>query len=185
MYCPHCASDVETHVREISETYPVKGEDITINAHVRFCNCCGKDIWDEKLDSQNLLDAYAKYREKYNLLTPGEIRAVREKYGLSQTAFARVLGLGDKTITRYENGSIPDAAQSNLISLAEYPANFKILLAQNKIRISAQDYTNACAALQSLEAPCVQFVYVAKTPYVFNVNQPIPMKDLEWTRNYA
>ena len=64
MYCPHCASDVETHVREISETYPVKGEDITINAHVRFCNCCGKDIWDEKLDSQNLLDAYAKYREK-------------------------------------------------------------------------------------------------------------------------
>jgi DNA-binding XRE family transcriptional regulator len=32
-----------------------------------------------------------------------EIRATREKYGPSQTALARVLGFGDKTITRYEN----------------------------------------------------------------------------------
>ena len=117
MYCPNCDSEVKSSVRVISETYPVKGEDITIEAHVRFCDCCGNDLWDENLDAQNLLDAFAEYRKRHNLLQPADIRATREKYGLSQTVFARVLGFGDKTITRYENGSIADAAQNNLIML--------------------------------------------------------------------
>ena len=62
MYCPNCDCQVESTVRVISETYPVKGEDITIAAHVRFCNCCGNDLWDEKLDAQHLLDAFDEYR---------------------------------------------------------------------------------------------------------------------------
>lgn len=150
MYCPNCDSEVESTVRVISETYPVKGEDVTITAHVRFCNCCGKDLWDDQLDAQNLLDAFSAYRKKHNLLQPLEIRMIREKYCLSQVAFARVLGLGDKTIARYENGSIADAAQNNLIDLVQHPSNFKKLLEKNKEKITPQDYANAVAALDSL-----------------------------------
>lgn len=150
MYCPNCDSDVESTVRIISETYPVKGEDVTITAHVRFCNCCGSDIWDDELDAMNLLNAFETYRHKHNLLQPIEIRTIREKYSLSQVSFARVLGLGDKTIARYENGSIADAAQNNLIELAQHPSNFKELLEKNRGKISAQDYASAQAALELL-----------------------------------
>lgn len=132
MYCPKCEAEVESTIRDVLETYPVKGEEITVNARVRFCKCCGTDMWDEELDEKNLLDAFEKYRKKYNLLQPREIRMIREKYCLSQTAFARVLGFGDKTITRYENGSIADAAQNNLIELVQSPKNFKLLLEKNK-----------------------------------------------------
>lgn len=149
-YCPICDREVESIVRIVSEAYPVKGEDITIDAHVRFCVHCGEEMWDEELDAQNLLDAFTAYRRKHNLLQPAEIRATREKYGLSQTAFARVLGFGDKTITRYENGSIADAAQNNLIYLAQEPRNFKTLLEKNKDRISHADYEAADAALEEL-----------------------------------
>lgn len=154
-YCPICDREVESVVRVVSETYPVKGEDITIDAHVRFCVCCGEEMWDEELDAQNLLDAFAAYRRKHNLLQPAEIRATREKYGLSQTAFARVLGFGDKTITRYENGSIADAAQNNLIYLAQEPRNFKTLLEKNKDRISQADYEAAVSALEELRCRVV------------------------------
>lgn len=150
MYCPNCDFEVSSTVRTISETYPVKGEDITIDAHVRFCDCCGNDLWDEQLDTQNLLDAFAKYREKHDLMQPSDIRVTREKYGLSQTAFARILGLGDKTITRYENGSIADAAQNNLIMLVQQPSDFAQLLEKNKSKISPTDYETACAALEKL-----------------------------------
>lgn len=150
MYCPNCNSEVESVVRATSETYPVKGEEITIEAHVRFCKCCGNDIWDDKLDAKNLCDAFDVYRQKHNLLKPSEIRAIRERYGLSQVAFARVLGLGDKTIARYENGSIADAAQNNLIELVRQPSNFKALLEKNKDKITAQDYESAQAALEML-----------------------------------
>ena len=150
MYCPNCDSEVESTVRVVSETYPVKGEDITITAHVRFCNCCGNDLWDDKLDAKNLLDAFAVYRKNHNLLQPLEIRMIREKYNLSQVAFARVLGLGDKTIARYENGSIQDAAQNNLIDLVQHPSNFKKLLEKNSDKITPQDYSNALSALDAL-----------------------------------
>ena len=150
MYCPKCATNVETTVREVAETYPVKGEEITIKARVRFCNRCDEDIWDDELDAQNLLDAYIEYRKRHDLLQPSEIRMIREKYGLSQVAFARVLGLGDKTIARYENGSIADLAQNNLIELVQQPSNFKKLLEKNKSKITAEDYASALVALEKL-----------------------------------
>ena len=179
MYCPNCDSEVESTVRIISETYPVKGEDVVISAHVRFCNCCGKDIWDDELDAKNLLDAFAVYRQKHKLLQPLEIRMIRDKYGLSQVAFARVLGLGDKTIARYENGSIADAAQNNLIELMQHPSNFKELLEKNKDKISVQDYNAAMAALEALrpkvrynarnatysDSTEAKFIYSTKLPY--------------------
>ena len=155
MYCPKCESDVETTVKEVLETYPVKGENITIKARVRFCSICGEDIWDETLDAENLLNAYAEYRRNHGLLQPSEIRAIREKYKLSQVAFARVLGLGDKSVTRYENGSIADTAQNNLIALSRHPSVFKELLDLNKAKISTDDYNTAVSALEALRCRVV------------------------------
>lgn len=150
MYCPRCGTEVESTIRKVFETYPVKGENITIQAHVRFCNCCGADLWDDDLDDANLLEAFAEYRRKHQLLQPEEIRMIREKYNLSQTAYARILGFGDKTVTRYENGSVADAAQNNLMLLSQSPKNFKYLLERNKKKISVTDYENAQAAIESL-----------------------------------
>lgn len=66
-YCPCCKDNVESSVRTIGETYPVKGEGITIDAQVRFCDRCGNDIWDDELDPQNLERAYSIYRQKHGL----------------------------------------------------------------------------------------------------------------------
>lgn len=75
IYCPHCKRNVESSVRAISETYPVRGEDITIEAQVRFCDCCGVDVWDKDLDPQNLEMAYSIYRQKHGLAPDAIIRA--------------------------------------------------------------------------------------------------------------
>ncbi len=187
MYCPKCETEVESTVREVVETYPVRGEEITIKARVRFCAVCGEDIWDDKLDSENLLRAYAAYRAGHNLLQPDEIRAIREKYGLSQVAFARVLGLGDKTVARYENGSIADAAQNNLIELMRRPGNFEELLEKNKARITEEDYRTAREALDQLRCR----VLYGKKKQVYSFSEKTDMefsagKNLYWGDvNYA
>ena len=171
MYCPNCEKEVESVVLTVPETYPVKGENITINANVRYCSCCHSDIWDDVLDSQNLLDAYAVYRTKHGLLHPIDIRATREMYNLSQTAFARILGLGDKTITRYENGSIPDSAPNNLIFLCQQPSIFEHLLEKNKDKISHTDYENARSALEQRRP---RIIYSKRNaPYTFGDNNSI------------
>lgn len=165
MYCPNCNAETDTTVRVVQETYPVKGENITINATVRFCNICGCDIWDEELDSKNLLLAYEEYRRKHNLMAPEDIKEIRTKYNLSQTAFARILGMGDKTITRYENGSIADAAQNNLLCLVQQPHNFAELLEQNKDKISQADYEKAQYALEQLRCRTVSTHTAARCTY--------------------
>ena len=40
-------------------------------------------------------------------ITPDDIKRIRGKYSLSQQSFARLLGLGEASIVRYENGQPP------------------------------------------------------------------------------
>ncbi len=54
-------------------------------------------------------------------LAPEDIKRIRGKYGLSQQAFARLLGLGEASVVRYENGQKPSKANANLIRAAEDP----------------------------------------------------------------
>lgn len=150
MFCPKCGKEVETEMRQVEETYTVKGDDITVIADVCFCKSCGDELWNEEFDEQNLLKAYTEYRRRHNLLQPEEIQAIREKYNLSQRTFARILGFGDKTITRYENGSIPDAAQNNLMMLVQDPNNFEFLLKKNREKLSNEEYQQAYTALEQL-----------------------------------
>ena len=50
-----------------------------------------------------------------------QIKEIRKHYGLSQQAFARLLGIGDASITRYEKGIAPTKANANLIRAAMIP----------------------------------------------------------------
>lgn len=54
-------------------------------------------------------------------ITPQEIKAIRQQYGLSQRSFALLLGIGPASIVRYEQGSKPSKANANLIRAARHP----------------------------------------------------------------
>lgn len=56
-----------------------------------------------------------------DVVTAQRIREIRSKYGLSQKAFAQVLGIGTATMARYEAGDPPTKAMANLIRAAENP----------------------------------------------------------------
>ncbi len=90
-------------------------------------------------DDDNLRKAYAKYRSLHGLLQPEEIKAIREQYGVSQVAFARIIGVDDKAIARYEKGSLQDEAINNLIMLVRDPENFVRLLKKNKNLITVKE----------------------------------------------
>lgn len=135
MICSNCYNEHNFEIREEREVICVRGEDIEIFSKVTYCKDCGTKVWNPEHDNNNLKLAYNLYRKKHNLLTPEEIIAIRERYGISQTTFAKVLGLGEKTIARYENGSIQDAAQNNLILLSKNINNFKTLFEQQFDRL--------------------------------------------------
>ena len=138
-YCECCAKEVNTSIKEVKEAYQVKDIEIVIQSQIRFCVQCNTDLWDDGLDDENLKKAYQKYRDLKGLLQPEEIKAIRLKYNLTQAAFSKILGFGEKTITRYENGALQDVAQNNLILLIKDPKNFNKLWQKNKHLLSKQE----------------------------------------------
>lgn len=74
--------------------------------------CTNPDCHPEHPDDTVLVDEAASWRiteETYRqlrLLTPAEIRAGREKLGLSQQELQQLLGLGGNSLSRWETGRI-------------------------------------------------------------------------------
>ncbi len=130
--CDYCGKEVDVLLYQASETYKVKDEAITVKATLCKCSCCGEELWVSDINNENLRIAYNEYRKRHNLLMPSQIRSMREKYGLSQVTFAKLLGFGEKTVARYENGSIQDEAHNNLMLLISDPRNLKMLYERNK-----------------------------------------------------
>ena len=50
-------------------------------------------------------------------MTASEIKEIRAKRGMSQRQLARFLDIGEKDITRYENGSVQTRSIDNMIRL--------------------------------------------------------------------
>lgn len=131
-YCENCNKEVETTVVTKKESYTVYGETIDIDAKVLVCKECGEEFFDEELDNSTSLVVYNEYRKRYKLLFPDEIRKIREQYGFSQRSFAKLLNWGDKTVFRYENGSIQDKVHNSLLLFLRKPENMRIYLLENE-----------------------------------------------------
>jgi len=131
-------------------TYRIKGEPIEILEKVRTNLKNNEEIFDEELENKNLENIYNQYRKKHSLLTPNRIKETREKYGVSQRAFSRILGWGEVTINRYETGALQDRAHNDALVLLESPDNMKILLENNKNKINRKDYISIKENLQKL-----------------------------------
>lgn len=125
-YCPVCNREQDILLIQKEETYLVRGEPFTIDATVCTCAHCGEEIMTEEYDDDNLRKAYAKYRSLHGLLQPEEIKAIRESYGISQVAFARMVGENDNAIARYENGSLQTKAANDRIMARDHE-NFLFL----------------------------------------------------------
>lgn len=138
-YCDFCEQEQSVIEKQITESFNVKGEQITATITIQVCSECGNEVWNEELEKANEVIVFSAYRKKMGLLQPSEIKAIREKYNLSQASFSKLLGFGEKTITRYENGSIQDVAHDNLIRTMESTSAFKKIWSLRKELLSAND----------------------------------------------
>lgn len=150
-YCDACGKEVETRVIYRQETFNVCGEDITVEAQVLVCAECGEELFCEELDSATLVNAYNEYRRKHKLLLPDEIKKIREQYGLSQRSFAKLLNWGDKTICRYENGSVQDKAHNSLLLFLRDPENMRTYLTENETALDERQKAKLLDTVEKLE----------------------------------
>lgn len=150
-YCDCCDKEVETKVISRNESFVVLNENIEVEANVLICEECGEELFCEELDEATLKNAYNEYRKKHRLLLPNEISDIRKQYGLSQRSFANLLNWGDKTICRYENGSIQDKAHNSLLVFLRDPNNMQSYLENNEINISENQKARIISRIERMK----------------------------------
>ena len=123
-YCPYCNSEQEYYIdKRIFKEY--KGVDVNVEENVPICKKCGNELVINNIVDENLKRIYNKYREIKNIITPSEIKNLRNKYDISQRELTAILDFGKMTINRYENGSLPSKSQSDYLRLiANDPKEF-------------------------------------------------------------
>ncbi len=149
-FCEGCGKEVETTIVMQHEPYDVCGEKIEVDAQVLTCADCGEEFYCEELDQTTLLKAYNEYRRRHKLLFPDEIKKIREQYGLSQRSFAKLLNWGDKTIHRYENGSIQDKAHNSLLLFLREPENMRTYLSENEVMLEDRQKVKLLDTIEKL-----------------------------------
>jgi putative zinc finger/helix-turn-helix YgiT family protein len=106
------------------------------------CQNCGQQLLSPALS--RALEELSIQRQ--GLLSPGKIKSIREKLGLTQTVMAERLGVGEKTYTRWESSrSIQNRSSDNLIRLMDRaPEQFSFVEAQRNPERSTKiaDYFN-------------------------------------------
>jgi len=127
MYCPMCETERQFRAETRREEYELRGEKFTLEVPRVVCLTCGEAEIDDSFGDPTL-KLYAEYRRRHGLLTPEQIRSIREKYELSQDAFAILLGTSPATLARYEGGSLQDKAYDQLLRACQNPSFISDLL---------------------------------------------------------
>jgi putative zinc finger/helix-turn-helix YgiT family protein len=98
---------------------PVNGEEITVPSSLHLsCPKCGEIVLRFQDAKRLHEDAIAIYRKKHGLLSADQIRAIRERFTLTQADLARLLRLGANTVSRWESGrNVQTAAMDMLLRL--------------------------------------------------------------------
>ena len=126
--CPLCdSSSVETFQHFHEFKYGSDDSAVTLRVEslpVRHCTACDLEFIDHEGER---LQHEAVCRH-LRVLTPAEVRGVRERHGMTRAAFAEATGLGEATLGRWESGAlIQNRANDFYLRLVRMPSVMRIL----------------------------------------------------------
>lgn len=110
-------------VKELANL-PFRKEDFSVVYHYYLCEDTKEQFTDDELDNVNIAQVHNRYREKYGIPFPEEIKSIREKYGVNASKMAEILGFGPNTYRLYEAGDMPSVSNGRLILSISQPEEF-------------------------------------------------------------
>ena len=120
-----------------TRTVTVRGKGYRIPRD-RFMRCaaCGEEYYTGAQARASTARLLALRRTREGLLTPEEIRGIRRRHLLSQKALEAILGLGPKTVVRWERGTVlqSKAADDVLRLIDRDEGNLRLLAKVRQVR---------------------------------------------------
>ncbi len=134
--CPRCAGE-EAHVVREDETAKSKdGVEVSYIDEFSRCATCEHEFYTKAQSLAHSRAIAAAIRSREGLYTPAQIAAIRQSLHLTQTQLERAMGLGAKTVVRWERGTVTQSRAANsLLWIADnYRPVFLALAMQNGVQ---------------------------------------------------
>ena len=187
-YCGNCEALHDIIEKKELREYEIKKTKVAAEITILTCSHCGEEIYDKETEVSNDILLFDAYKKKHNLLTSKEIINIREKYGLSQATFSKIMGFGLKTITRYENGAIQDNTHDNLLRLVSLEDNFFALWLLNRESLSQLENTKISSKLLVRDVPKIAYEYKEPCSIVYTTtiggNGGLTYDGCQWNETY-
>lgn len=123
--CPICEKKRNLVYGKRTEVVKVRGEEIPVRVNVYHCTEGDHYFYALNNEEDKYQTAYSEFRKRKGMLQPEDIKELRNKYGLSQRAFSKLLGCSPITIQRYETGALQDDVHNNLLLILNDHYSFK------------------------------------------------------------
>lgn len=154
--CPNCEKETRIELIRTKEPLTVRGEEIIVEAEFFKCLECSEEF--ENTRSADPLEvAYWEYRRRHGMLQPEEIRDWRKSLGLTQRELSALLGWGDATLSRYENGALQDEAHEKMLRLTMQPHNLLELIKKSPDALNGEKRKKLIEELSAVEAEACSF----------------------------
>lgn len=124
--CADCGSSISTSWHSHTFRYGTgeSAADLTARVPVRRCDGCDFDYLDY-VGERIMHEAVCHH---LGVLTPAEILAIRERLGLSRAAFAKITGIGEASLSRWESGiNVQNPANDRYLRLLAHPGILGLL----------------------------------------------------------
>ncbi len=105
-------------------TMDFRKESFQVVFHYYKCEESGEQFTTTNMDEVNLNQLYNQYRDKFKIPFPDEITLIRQKYGISASKMAAILGFGTNSYRQYEAGEMPSVSNARLIQMIADPNKF-------------------------------------------------------------
>jgi DNA-binding transcriptional regulator YiaG len=126
--CPSCERrGVRTSIEEQRFPYGAGPDEVVLTARVPVMTCesCGFVFTDDLAEDAR----HEAVCVHLGVMTPREVLAVRERYGMSRAEFARITKIGEASLARWENGAlIQNGAHDQYLFLLTHRDNLQRLL---------------------------------------------------------
>ena len=128
LVCPLCESkSIDTFLHSDAFKYGSDDSGVTLrveNLPVRRCTACDLDFIDH-VGAQLRHEAVCRH---LGVLTPAQVREIREGHGMTRAAFAEATGLGEATLGRWETGAVVQNRANDLyLRLTRFPLVMTLL----------------------------------------------------------
>lgn len=122
------------------DTWEMRGE-VYPYVHIAFRDDeNGEQFTTTESDTVCFEQVANQYRERHGIPYVDEIVALRERYGVSATKMALILGFGTNQYRLYETGEVPSESNGKMIRSAMNPSVFLDLVRSSRNQLTDKEY---------------------------------------------